>query len=257
MRTPLELYMNEISHTPLLTVEEERELAARMAEGDMEARDHFIRANLRLVVQVARKYTGRGMALVDLIEEGNLGLIRAVEGYDPSFENKFSTYGTYWIMQSIKRALKDRNHTVRIPSYVTDLLSKWHKVKSKLVVDGGDHSDQNIAKILNFSKKRFKIIQQALRIKQTDLMEREDGCDPLELVALYEDAPNINEEIHNMMKHVEKLPPREADIIRMRFGIGCEERTLLEIGNMIGLTKERVRQIEANALSRLRAWVEP
>jgi len=132
VQTPLETYLREINETPLLTAQQEKELAYRIEDGDHEARDQMVRANLRLVVNIARGYTGKGLGLQDLIEEGNLGLLRAVEGFDPSMNTRFSTYASYWIKQSIKRALVNTAKTIRIPAYMVELLAKWRRATAKL-----------------------------------------------------------------------------------------------------------------------------
>src|SRR5438093_9986478 len=132
LQTPLETYLREINETALLTARDEQELAAGIAAGDVRARDRMVRANLRLVVNIARGYTGKGLSLQDLIEEGNLGLLRAVEGFDPSMNTRFSTYASYWIKQSIKRALVNTAKTIRIPAYMVELLAKWRRATTKL-----------------------------------------------------------------------------------------------------------------------------
>ena len=131
VQSPLETYLREINETPLLSAEEERQLAYRIEDGDSEARDRMVRANLRLVVNIARSYTGKGLGLQDLIEEGNLGLLRAVEGFDPSMNTRFSTYASYWIKQSIKRALVNTAKTIRIPAYMVELLAKWRRASAR------------------------------------------------------------------------------------------------------------------------------
>src|SRR5471032_1685621 len=135
VQNPLEIYLREINDTPLLNADEEKELAWRIEEGHTEARDHMVRANLRLVVNIARSYSVAGLGLQDLIEEGNLGLLRAVEGFDPSMNTRFSTYASYWIKQSIKRALVNTAKTIRIPAYMVELLAKWRRATSKLTDD--------------------------------------------------------------------------------------------------------------------------
>src|SRR3954462_9551249 len=132
VQSPLETYLREINETPLLNAEEEKQLAYKIEDGDTEARDRMVRANLRLVVNIARSYTGKGLGLQDLIEEGNLGLLRAVEGFDPNMNTRFSTYASYWIKQSIKRALVNTAKTIRIPAYMVELLAKWRRAASKL-----------------------------------------------------------------------------------------------------------------------------
>ena len=160
VQSPLETYLREINETPLLNAEEEKELAYRIEVGDGEARDRMVRANLRLVVNIARSYTGKGLGLQDLIEEGNLGLLRAVEGFDPSMNTRFSTYASYWIKQSIKRALVNTAKTIRIPAYMVELLAKWRRATSKLQEElGRPPTQEEVAKSLNLPKKKLNIIK--------------------------------------------------------------------------------------------------
>src|SRR5438093_3611539 len=172
----LEIYLREINKTPLLTAEQEKQLAYRIETGDLEARDQMARANLRLVVNIARSYAGRGLALHDLIEEGNLGLLRAVEGFDPSMNTRFSTYASYWIKQSIKRALVNTAKTIRIPAYMVELLAKWRRANAKLQDElGRPPTHEEVAKSLNLPKKKLSIIKKAIRVynatPQTDQAE--------------------------------------------------------------------------------------
>src|SRR5919198_5516911 len=156
VQSPLETYLREINETPLLNAEEEKELAYRIEEGDTEARDRMVRANLRLVVNIARSYTGKGLGLQDLIEEGNLGLLRAVEGFDPSMNTRFSTYASYWIKQSIKRAVINTGKAVRLPAYMVELLVKWRRATAKLQDKlGRNPSNEEIAASLNLPKKKL------------------------------------------------------------------------------------------------------
>src|ERR671932_1853856 len=176
VQSPLETYLREINETPLLTAEDEKRLAYRIEEGDSEARDRMVRANLRLVVNIARSYTGKGLSLQDLIEEGNLGLLRAVEGFDPSRETRFSTYASYWIKQSIKRALVNTAKTIRIPAYMVELLAKWRRATTKLQDElGRPPTHEEVAKSLNLPKKKLAIIKKAIRVynaaPQTDQAE--------------------------------------------------------------------------------------
>src|SRR2546426_9527451 len=176
VQSPLETYLSEINETPLLTADEEKLLALRIEEGDSEARDHMVRANLRLVVNIARSYTGKGLGLQDLIAEGNLGLLRAVEGFDPSMNTRFSTYASYWIKQSIKRALVNTAKTIRIPAYMVELLAKWRRASAKLQEElGRTPTPEEIARVLGLPKKKLPIIKKAIRIynstPQTDQAE--------------------------------------------------------------------------------------
>src|SRR5213082_3985850 len=176
VQSPLETYLREINETPLLNAEEERRLAKEIRKGDSEARDHMVRANLRLVVNIARSYTGKGLALQDLIEEGNLGLLRAVEGFDPRMNTRFSTYASYWIKQSIKRALVNTAKTIRIPAYMVELLAKWRRASNKLQEElGRPPTHEEIARNLGLPKKKLNIIKKAIRVyhatPQTDQAE--------------------------------------------------------------------------------------
>src|SRR5437762_13667451 len=164
VQSPLETYLREINETPLLNADEEKQLAYRIEDGDSEARDRMVRANLRLVVNIARSYTGKGLGLQDLIEEGNLGLLRAVEGFDPARETRFSTYASYWIKQSIKRALVNTAKTIRIPAYMVELLAKWRRAAAKLQEEAGRAPDEGgAARQQDLPQKKPGIDQQALR----------------------------------------------------------------------------------------------
>ena len=260
VRTPLETYLRDINEVSLLTAEEERALARRIAKGDMEARDHMVRANLRLVVSIARGYSSRGMLLQDLIEEGNLGLLRAVEGFDPTMGTRFSTYGSYWIKQSIKRALINSSKTIRIPAYMIELLSKWRRSTARLSDTlGRNPTNAEVARLLGVSKKKLPIIEKAIHvhnsIPQTD--QPDSGWSLSEVVM--DERTSTPDEImvkDDALKYVrdriETMEEREATVLKMRFGLGDQEpRTLKEIGEHLGLTRERVRQIETACLKRL------
>src|SRR5476649_535280 len=176
VQTPLETYLREINETSLLSANDEHELAIAIGLGDTLARDRMVRANLRLVVNIARGYTGKGLSLQDLIEEGNLGLLRAVEGFDPTMNTRFSTYASYWIKQSIKRALVNTAKTIRIPAYMVELLAKWRRASSKLQDElGRPPTHEEVAKSLNLPKKKLAIIKKAIRVynaaPQTDQAE--------------------------------------------------------------------------------------
>src|SRR3989454_2200686 len=165
VQSPLETYLREINETALLTADQEKQLAYRIEDGDSEARDQMVRANLRLVVNIARSYTGKGLGLQDLIEEGNLGLLRAVEGFDPSMNTRFSTYASYWIKQSIKRALVNTAKTIRLPAYMVELLAKWRRATSKLQDElGRPPTHEEVARSLNLPKKKLTIIKKAIRV---------------------------------------------------------------------------------------------
>jgi RNA polymerase primary sigma factor len=259
-QSPLETYLREINETALLTADEELELAARIEQGDVEARDRMVRANLRLVVNISRGYTGKGLSLQDLIEEGNLGLLRAVEGFDPTVGTRFSTYASYWIKQSIKRALINSAKTIRIPAYMVELLSKWRRATSRLSEElGRTPTNEEVARILGLPKKKLPIIRKAIRISnstpQSD--QSESGWSLGEMVMDERlKAPDETLLNHDILRHamdlLDDLEDREAAVLKMRFGIdGSEPKTLKEIGAELGLTRERVRQIETEALRRL------
>ena len=260
VQSPLETYLREINETALLTADEEKALARRIATGDTEARDLMVRANLRLVVNIARGYTGKGLALQDLIEEGNLGLLRAVEGFDPNMNTRFSTYASYWIKQSIKRALVNTAKTIRIPAYMVELLAKWRRATNQLTDElGRPPTNEETAKFLGLPKKKLNIIKKAIRVynsaPQTDQTEAGWSIDEM-LSDGRTKTPDTemveNDDLRQVMHLLDKMDPREATVLRMRFGLNDEEpKTLKEIGESLGLTRERVRQIESEALQKL------
>jgi RNA polymerase primary sigma factor len=265
LQTPLETYLREINETSLLTAADEQELAALIGAGDVRARDRMVRANLRLVVNIARGYTGKGLALQDLIEEGNLGLLRAVEGFDPNMGTRFSTYASYWIKQSIKRALINSSKTIRIPAYMVELLSKWRRATARLTEElGRTPTPEEIARVLGLAKKKLPIIKKAIRIyNSTPQTDQADTGWSLGEIVMDERLKAPDEELleHDALKHVMEMlatmDQREATVLRMRFGLGgTEPHTLKEIGEQLGLTRERVRQIETEALGKLAQGIE-
>ncbi len=260
LQTPLETYLREINETKLLTADDERNLANAIAQGDVRARDRMVRANLRLVVNIARGYTGKGLSLQDLIEEGNLGLLRAVEGFDPDVGTRFSTYASYWIKQSIKRALINSAKTIRIPAYMVELLSKWRRASARLNDElARTPTAEEVARLLGLPRRKLPIVKKAIQIynltPQTD--QSEAGWSLGEMV-MDERARTPDDELveHDILTRVmemmHELDPRESTVLKMRFGLHeTEPHTLKEIGEQLGLTRERVRQIETEALKKL------
>jgi RNA polymerase primary sigma factor len=265
VQTPLETYLREINETALLSSRDEQDLAVAIGNGDVAARDRMVRANLRLVVNIARGYAGKGLGLQDLIEEGNLGLLRAVEGFDPAMGTRFSTYASYWIKQSIKRALINTAKTIRIPAYMVELLSKWRRASARLTEElGRTPTPEEVARVLGLARKKLPIIKKAIRIynstPQTD--QAEAGWSLGEMVMdenmrSPEDELLTHDSLTKVMGMIETMDAREATVLRMRFGLEDHEpKTLKEIGESLGLTRERVRQIETEALGKLAAGLD-
>ncbi|QDU91478.1 RNA polymerase sigma factor SigA [Pirellulimonas nuda] len=265
VQTPLETYLREINETALLTAADERELATKIGEGDIHARDRMVRANLRLVVNIARGYAGKGLGLQDLIEEGNLGLLRAVEGFDPAMGTRFSTYASYWIKQSIKRALINTGKTIRIPAYMVELLSKWRRATARLTEElDRSPTPEEIARVLGLPKKKLPIIKKAIKIyNATPQTDQADSGWTLGDMVMDEGQLSPDEAMleSDSMTHalamLDDMDEREATILRLRFGLtGGEPKTLKEIGLELGLTRERVRQIETEALGKMAISLE-
>ncbi len=265
-QSPLETYLREINETPLLNAAQEKELARRIWEGDNAARDCMVRANLRLVVNIARNYVGKGLDLPDLIEEGNLGLLRAVEGFDPGMNTRFSTYAGYWIKQSIKRALINTGKTIRIPAYMAQLLTEWRRATAELQEDlGRPPTQEEIAAHMKLPRRKLNLIKKAIRIynasPQADPAEDGQTIDATVMdlrVKTPEDSLIETDDVRQVLSLLERMGEREATVLRLRFGLdGGEPKTLKEIGERLGLTRERVRQIEREALGALRESMEP
>lgn len=261
----LETYLREIDEVPLLSAEEEISLGRRVREGDDAAREHMIRANLRLVVAIAKRFRNRGLALPDLIAEGNVGLLKGIEKFDPEAGFRFSTYASWWIQQTIRRALINSVKTVRVPSYMVEILTKWHRASDELLHETGRRpAPDEIAKRIKLSKANRRVVEQTLRSQEgtgvappefLQSVERADGDTnrdartPDELV-MHQEAIEVLRDILDL------IDPLEASVLRMRYGIHGEDPATLEtISQELGISRERVRQIERHALRKLHAYV--
>jgi len=265
--TALGWYLERIKSTPLLTAEQERQLARRVREhSDPVAREQMLAANLRLVVRIAKEYSNPGMTLGDLVAEGNLGLLRAVEEFDPDAGVRFSTYAAWWIKQAIKRAMINAGQQIHIPAYLAKLISKWRRMaKDYEARNGIPLAVEELAKRLHLSPKQIEIVRQGLlAVSSPNQLGIEDAQGISEIVAADEtflpeysimkagDAPFVR-------TLLEKLEPRERSILELRFGLDGHEgplRTYKEIGKIVGLTRERVRQLEKKALRQLKEILE-
>jgi RNA polymerase primary sigma factor len=261
----LRLYLRSIGRVDLLTAEQEVMLAKRIERGDMDAKQQMIEANLRLVVSIAKNYLGRGLTFLDLIQEGSLGLIRAVEKFDYRRGYKFSTYATWWIRQAVTRAIADKARTIRIPVHMVEKLNKVVHVERQLVQDlGREPSPEEIAKELEWTSREVKDILRMAQLPVSlekpvgededsslgDFVEDETAESPFELA-----SENLRRQ--NVRKALEALPEREREVMEMRFGLnGHQARTLEEVGRAFGVTRERIRQIENNTLKKLESLPE-
>ncbi len=261
----LRLYLRSIGRVPLLTAEEEVSLAKRIERGDMAAKQHMVEANLRLVVSIAKGYLGRGLTFLDLIQEGSLGLIRAVEKFDYRRGYKFSTYATWWIRQAVTRAIADKGRTIRIPVHMVEKLNKVVHVERQLVQAlGREPSADEIATELECSVREVRDIlrmsQQPVSLEKPigeeeeselgDFVEDETAVSPFELA-----SESLRKE--NVRKALQALPQREREVIEMRFGLtGGRPRTLEEVGRAFNVTRERIRQIENHTLKKLESLPE-
>ncbi len=258
---PVRMYLKEIGKVNLLTPEEEVELAKRMAEGDKEAKKRMAEANLRLVVSIAKRYVGRGMLFLDLIQEGNLGLIKAVEKFDYSKGYKFSTYATWWIRQAITRAIADQARTIRIPVHMVETINKVMRISRQLLQElGHDPTPEEIANDMGMPVEKvreiLKIAQEPVSLETPigeeedshlgDFIPDEDASEPAEAASF----TLLKEQLSDVLG---TLTPREEKVLRLRFGIeDGRTRTLEEVGKEFNVTRERIRQIEAKALRKLR-----
>lgn len=263
--TAIKLYLREIGQVKLLTPAEEIELAARIKKGDKKAREQMIKANLRLVVKIAHDYEGFGLPLLDLISEGNIGLMKAVERFDPSKGGKLSTYGSWWIKQSIKRALANQSKTIRLPVHLVDKISKMRRVALKLQEEfGREPTDEELAEELDMTPSRVAQMRTAaIRPASLDAPIGDDDSNSYSEIIADENATTPYEDLEDqtitrmLQEMVKTLDPREATILRYRFGLdGGSEKTLEEVGEKFGVTRERVRQIQNIALSKLRRMIE-
>ena len=247
----LKLYLREISKTPLLTIQEENDLAERIKNGDKEARSHMIRANLRLVVKIAHDYSGYGLSLGDLISEGNIGLMNAVERFDPEKGGKLSTYGAWWIKQSIKRALANQSKTIRLPIHMVDKIARMRRISSILAESlGREPTDEELATELGLPRQKIAMLKQAAQrptsldapvndgeaTEYGEIISDESASDPLEILS----DKNLHDQIGGLLS---LLNERERRIIDERFGLnGLKPMLLEDVGREFGVSRERIRQ---------------
>lgn len=258
---PVRMYLKEIGKVALLTAEEEQDLAKRMSEGDEEARKKLTEANLRLVVSIAKRYVGRGMLFLDLIQEGNLGLIRAVEKFDYTKGYKFSTYATWWIRQAITRAIADQARTIRIPVHMVETINKVIRVSRQLLQElGHDPSAEEIAEAMELPPEKvreiLKVAQEPVSL-ETPIGEEEDShlgdFIPDEEASAPSEVASLSLLREQLFEVMDTLTAREKKVLELRFGLtDGRTRTLEEVGREFGVTRERIRQIEAKALRKLR-----
>lgn len=258
----LQTYLKEINRYPLLTAAEEVQLAKRVRRGNMEARDKMTRSNLRLVVSIAKVYVRKGLPLADLIEEGNIGLIRAVEGFNPKMGCRFSTYATWWIRQAIRRSLTNKAKTIRVPAYMVEMIAKWKTAHTNLVDKlNREPTWGEIAHAMDISPRRAGTVKRAIRaglsssqtVSTDFLTSLNDMLEDIRTPPPYEEVLDASERemIRQMLKAMDE---REAQVLRLRYGLDSDRpHTLKEIGERLKITRERVRQIETQALLKLNA----
>jgi RNA polymerase sigma factor (sigma-70 family) len=261
----IKLYLKEIQKTTLLTAEDERELARRISQGDMAARDRMIESNLRLVVKIAKRYMNRGLPFLDLIEEGNMGLIKAVERFKLSKECRFSTYATWWIRQSIERALVNQSRTIRLPVHVSDDINKFIKISRELVhrvnrepqvkevAEAMGVEPAYIRRLMVLVKKTYSIEHPMGENNDYSLIDTIEDTTSIDPSSLVEDL----DKFHQVQEWLDSLTESEREILSLRFGLNDREpQTLDTIGQRFGVTRERIRQIEAKSLEKLRIIME-
>ncbi len=262
VQSGLQLYLRQINESPLLSAQQERELARRIIEfNDPEAREIMVRSNLRLVVNLAKHYVNRGLSLPDLIEEGNIGLLKAVEGFDPENGTRFSTYASWWIKQAIKRALINSVQPIHIPAYMVEMMAKMRQALRELEERlGRMPSIEELSANMKMSPKKLKIIRKAIRAVNTPTQSGSaDGELTINDLVMDMNTPSPDmavlegDNIRHLLDLLGEIDDREATILRLRYGLGGEDpMTLKQIGQRIGLTRKRVRQIEHEALRKLR-----